>query len=516
MQSYIIRTYRVTNRVKKYILDDLLKDYNLETKQFFSHVFFGTIHTIKRESEGWVPVPSKTIQKHWGTRADIQLNKLQKDNLIELKVFDVIELANGEYFEITYSKQAGLCREFRVCLDVLDKISKHYPGNLNQYSSVEYYNLMTGKKMNKFKRHKLTDHTDHPIPPLIKNSILAIKSCVVNKANIEKFLYEKKNEIEMIKYSNPEDLRLQKLRRRFYHNQGCIDKVFCMSNGGKRLDNGFMEYYPSYEMQYSGRITEMGGGLQSASRELKKAAFSNVPNLYNYDLKSSQVYGLIQWFEVANLDCKWLLDYLKRNKKDYADYVEVSVDCWKSLFLSLIMAAHLPNPNKVSKLIELKDFEDSTDSLLRYISEEATSLEDAVAKYTKFYNVVSPLKVELDKWHNWLLDSYIPLSSVMVKGKQYISNKTGATFCLSDYKKTDGKWKNVLELKRRIAPFFLQGNEAAFIHHLTWVSEHYGYSIQNNQHDGVISLGKIPQEAIDYAREASGLKYAQLELKEFC
>lgn len=192
MQSYIIRTYRVTNRVKKYILDDLLKDYNLETKQFFSHVLFGTIHTIKRESEGWVPVPFKTIQKHWGTRADIQLNKLQENNLIELKVFDVIKLANGEYFEITYSKQAGLCREFRVCLDVLDKISKYYPGNLNQYSSVEYYNLMTGKLMGNFKRHKLTNETGHPIPLLIKNSILAIKSCVVNKANIEKFLYEKK------------------------------------------------------------------------------------------------------------------------------------------------------------------------------------------------------------------------------------------------------------------------------------------------------------------------------------
>lgn len=516
MNSYIIRTYRVTDRVKKYILDDLLKDYNLETKQFFSHVLFGTIHTIKREQEGWVPVPATTIRKHWGTRADIQLSKLQEDKLIEIKVLDVIELSNGEFFEITYSKQAGLCREFRVCLKVLDKISKYYPGNLNQYSSCKYFNLMTGKPMGNFRRHKLTNDTGHSIPILVKNSILSIERCIVNKFNIEKFLYEKKNEIETINLWNPGDPRLQKLMRQYYHNQGCIDKVFCMSSGGKKLDNGLMEYYPSYEMQYSGRITEMGGGLQSASRELKKAAFSNIPNLYNYDLKSSQVYGLIQWFEIANLECEWLVEYLKRNKKEYADYVEVSVDCWKSLFLSLIMAAHLPHPDKVKKYIELNQFEESTDSLLRYISNEADSIEDAIEKYTRFYRIVFPLKIELDKWHNWLLNSYVPLSSVMVKGKQYISNKTGATFCLSDYKKADGKWKNILELKRRIAPFFLQGNEAAFIHHLTWVSEHYFYKILNNQHDGVVSLGKIPQEAIDYAREASGLKYAQLELKEFC
>lgn len=516
MNSYIIRTYRVTARIKKYILDDLLKDYNVETKQFFCHVLFGTIHTIKREREGWVPVPSKTIQKHWGTRADIQLSKLQDNNLIELKVFDVIEFSNGEFFEITYSKAAGLCREFRISLKVLDKISAYYPGHLSQYSSSDFYNLMTGNKMNKFKRHKLTDHTDHPIPPVVKNSILAIKACRVNQVNIVRFLYDKRKEIEMISRINPEDPKLQKLRRRFHHNQGCIDKVFCMSNGGKSLGNGLVEYYPSYEMQYSGRITEMGGGLQSASRELKKAAFSDVPNLYNYDLKSSQVYGLIQWFEVANLDCKWLLDYLQRNKKEYADYVEVSVDCWKSLFLSLIMAAHLPSSDKVGKLIELKEFEESTDSLLRYISTEATSLQDAVEKYTRFYNLVRPLKIELDKWHSWLLDCYVPLSSVMAKGKQYISNKTGATFCLSDFKKADGKWKDILTLKRQLAPFFLQGNEAAFIHHLTWVSEHYSFEIQSNQHDGVVSLGKIPQEAIDYAREASGLKYAQLELKDFC
>jgi hypothetical protein len=516
MNSYIIRTYRVTERIKKYVLDDLLKEYNTETQQFFCHVLFGTIHTIKRKKEGWVPVPSTTIQKHWGTRADIQIGKLQDSNLLEIRVFDVIELANGELFEITYNKTAGLCREFRVCLDVLDKISKHYPGNLNQYSSCQYYNLMTGKKMNKFKRHKLTDHTDHPIPTLVRNSMLSIKRCVVNKVNIEKFLSEKQKEIDMMQSFDPTNPMLQTLRRRFHHNQGCIDKVFCMSSGGKRLDNGNMEYYPSYEMQYSGRITEMGGGLQSASRELKKAAFSGISNLYNYDLKSSQVYGLIQWFEVANLDYRWLTQYLNRDKKDYADYVEVSVDCWKSLFLSLIMAAHLPTPDKVAEYIELKQFEESTDSLLRYISEEADSIKDAIDKYTRFYKIVFPLKAELDKWHNWLLDTYVPLSSVMAKGKQYISNKTGATFCLSDYKRTDGKWKNIIELKRRLAPFFLQGNEAAFIHHLTWVSEHYGYQIISNQHDGVVSLGKIPQEAIDYARESSGLKYAKLELKNFC
>ena len=94
-------------------------------------------------------------------------------------------------------------------------------------------------------------------------------------------------------------------------------------------------------------------------------------------------------------------------------------------------------------------------------------------------------------------------------------NKTGMSFDLTPYHGAKGKWQNVNELKRKLAAFFLQGVEAGYIHWITILSKDFGYEVLSNQHDGVVVLGEIPEEAMQIAKQRSGLKYAELVEKPF-
>lgn len=511
--AYIINSFRVPETVKIFILDNLLINYSKSTQQFFVHVLLGTLIAYSKKEEGWTPVCFKLMRKEWG-RLLPDWRQLIEDHLLELKVIGEIKVNEELTIEQTYSIKNNLSRAFRVPEKVLTKFLESYPEETEDYLECTYYNLMNGKKMNVFKRHKLTDETGHPIPELIKNSMLSIKRCVINDKAIKNFLSDKK--VEVIFGTRKEELKAR-------NDDYCYKAL--RETGIKMLKNGLVEYYPSYKTQMSGRISEEGGGLQSCSREMKEAAFSDIPNLYNYDLKSSQVWGLIQWFEIANIDCSWLTEYLSKDKKEYANQVGISVDRWKQCFMALVFAAELRK--KVSKktfeteksskivngiLFEKEEGPDTT--ILNALWEEANGDADkALVYYNKFYKIVEPLRKGIEAWQEWLLKEYIPFNSVYPKGIPYAINKTGMTFCLGNYKNSQGDWVKVKELKRKISAFYLQGNEAAFIHCLTWISEYYQFEPINNQHDGLITLGKIPEAAIQKAREMSGLKYAFLEEK---
>lgn len=497
--SYIINSFRVPETVKGFILDNLLTNYSKPTQEFFVHVLFGTLNSYHKKEDGWVPVCSELMRKHWGRlKPDWEL--LIADKLIEIKILGKLEIAEGIFIDQTYSYKGEISRCFKVTLEIIDKFLNSYPTCTENFTSCQYFNLMTGKKMNVFKRHKLTDDTGHPLPELVKNSILSIKRCIINDKAVKEYFEDKQLEL-IFSGGFKEEMKLR-------NDDFCYKSL--RKTGIKLLPNGLLEYYPSYKTQMSGRISEEGGGLQSCSREMKEAAFKGLDDVRNYDLKSSQVWGLIQWFERANINTDWLTEYLHSDKQTYADKVGISKDRWKECFMALVFAAQL------SKKVSKKELDAPETAILKALSEEAEGNQQlALEYYTKFYEVVSPLKKGIDEWQNWLLSDYLRENSVYGKGIQYAINKTGTSFCLGNYQNSKGDWVKVNELKRKISAFYLQGSEAAFIHHLTWVSGYYGYEVISNQHDGVVTIGAIPKEAIEKARINSGLKYAFLEEKPF-
>jgi hypothetical protein len=237
---------------------------------------------------------------------------------------------------------------------------------------------------------------------------------------------------------------------------------------------------------------------------MKAVAFSRVEDVHNYDLVSSQVNGLIQQFEIAGLDTSWLVEYRDTlsNKRVYAELTGMSEDCWKPCLIALIMGAHLP--------LRVSGTDRRKNTILKKLYKEAgEDIDKTKVLLRNFTNTVAPLHTELRRWHDWLLDTYIPAVKKHGRGGSFILNRCGKRLYLSSLPKARH------EARRKVAAFILQGQESCFIHHLTLLDHKYGYRVIANEHDGVITIGGIPAEAVNEAAVLSGLMNARLEEKPF-
>jgi len=517
--SYIIKSYRSPESVKSY-LDELLKNYSKADYHFFVHILCGTLISYSKEEDGWVPMSSELIKKTW-RKTGVQFPKMIEEGMLEIKILDEFELSDGTTLTQTYSKYLGLSREFRISPQVFDMIMLHSPNTPEEFAECKYYNLVDGKLMNTQIRYPKNDANRHPYPELILDAMETLQTCKVNVKALRKHIAELTANADCIWGGGDKARRALVIDRSAYNH--------IMSNIVK-LEGDLADYKLIFSQdgpQMSGRISEAHSGMQSCSRIMKAAGFSNIPGLRNYDLKSSQVYGLIQWFEMANIDTTWLHDYLAQDKQVFADKVGISKDSWKQCFMAIVMGAHLQNkaerkhfePVKVNRFVngEVEVIEESPEeAIFKALFEESKGNPDLALEYfEKLNKVVAPLKVGINKWATWLINEYVPANSVYPKGQQYVINKTGMTFALEPYVGEKGKWKNENKLKRKLSAFFLQGVEAGYIHWLTILSKDFGYTCLSNQHDGLVTIGEIPVEAREIAKQRSGLKYAFLEEKPF-
>ncbi len=181
--AYIIKTLRSPESVKTY-LDTLLKDFTKSDYQFFVHVYSSTLVSFIQRESGWVPISAELIRKQWG-KTKIQLEKMKEAGLLEIKVLDQLELADGLFLEQTYSRKDGLCRCYRTPLEIMEQIEYHSPDSSEEYTTCQYYNLMTGKKMNEQVRYLKKDHNNNYHSDLLLGAMDTIKKCIVNLSALE-------------------------------------------------------------------------------------------------------------------------------------------------------------------------------------------------------------------------------------------------------------------------------------------------------------------------------------------
>ncbi len=125
-------------------------------------------------------------------------------------------------------------------------------------------------------------------PALIKQSFGMIRRNCVNVTRLDEAFEQLKATIE----SCEDDDDRQTLEFRYIGNQHCIDAL--MRQGLKIDDDtGIGTYTPAYKPSKTGRMFEIGGGSQSFSKEFKRAAY-DLPGVYNYDIRSSQVTALLE------------------------------------------------------------------------------------------------------------------------------------------------------------------------------------------------------------------------------
>ena len=489
LKSYIKHHYKVLKSQHEY-LDSLLWWANEDSFKFVAHIVSCQLYKYINGEQGYVPVPYKVRKRFC---KDAEVASLVKNGIIERLI---IEKFSNNYYSIEH----GICTSYRVKEDVIEEFLKLEDMNASEYMAAAKVNLFTGKRCRAINKSKVKDENNNSYPKLIVNAIKCIEKCIFELAPVEAHIKTLKDDMYSAEILDGKDsIEYQKAKGRYYNDNACLKNA--LNQNIVEVLPGFYSFIPNYSVAETGRIQTF---MQNASRKMKDAAFSNVENLRNYDLRSSQAIGLIQQFEIANLDTSWLQNYKenKQAKYNYAAQVGISVDTWKKCLCALLMGGYLPK----------KFSQDSSAKIIEYLIEEAEGDYIKAAEYqSKFVAIVKPLKVEIDKWHNWLLDSYVKKIGNYAAGKLYLSNPTGKKICIDDLPKGKAIWQR----KAKVAAFVLQGQEAAFIHHLTVLSLKYDYKVVQNEHDGVISVGSIPDEAVKQAAQYAGMEYAALEEKAF-
>jgi hypothetical protein len=234
---------------------------------------------------------------------------------------------------------------------------------------------------------------------------------------------------------------------------------------------------------------------------MKQAIYKGIDDVHNYDIKSSQVYVLIELLSRAGFDASWLQGYVNtpEAKHVYAKQAGVSTDTWKSILYALFMGATLP-----------QDILRSRGDVRKTLEAEVGGCHLETA-YAQLHNILGPLYHDVLKpWRGHLIGSWLEANADPgYAGKRYVKNAAGVPFCIDDV-------RNPYELKKKLAAFLLQGREAAFIHTLTGYADEYGFRVISNEHDGVVTIGAIPQEAIERAKCKLDMDYVDLVEKAFC
>jgi hypothetical protein len=450
-----------------------------EQQQLLVHCIKSSIRSLKETplAKGYFPLPATTLLTTYG-------KYYLKNVVTPLLNLKLIERDNH------YNVEQGKCIHYKATDNILLEFSNANRDYLKNINKLKWVSCNTGRKVSKIITQTYSDFNGNKYSPLITSALKNISRGSFNIRNIMDYLREQPQE-------NP----------RTINDINCLLSLF---NKDATFEDDFnLEYRAVYTPKFGGRIYELDGGTQSMSRQARFNLMNDTPNFYNYDLKSSQVYSLMDLFEEANVSISWLENYLDQPKQVFADRCNLSVDAWKACLMSLIMGAKVPS-NKQLEYSSLC----SRKAIYNTIREESESDAEAVRKLIAFSHEVKDLDKQIKQLQDYLLNDKVAKNKYFANGKIYITNSVGSTFCISDYwSLKDKKYKDLEELKRKLTAFYLQGYEACFIFYIHQLAEIYDYKVVGNYHDGVTTIGEIPQEAIEDARLASGNKYAHLEIK---
>lgn len=491
-KGYIISRWKVTEEQYEYVRS-LTEGLSKNTAHLFAHILVCSTRPSVLWREERVPISSRLIDR-----------KLPGARWLDLLDRGLIEPPTE------WSKRGRLSREYRATDEVLETFIGLAPRTTEEYLKANKVNLFTGKRTTGREKSKVKDESNNAHPELICDALRVIGTNYYDAPAVEAHIARLEDTIIHARAlweasgrvpDTPEHKSYRRAKAQYYNDRSCYDSV--KKQNPKEVGDGIWAFSPAYGVQGSGRISHIGGGLQSCSRHMKEAAYSRLRErgLKNYDLKSSQVRILTQFFEEAGIDTTWLRHYdgEPAAKHQYAEKVGIGVDAWKRILCALLMGASLP-----------RSFEKSTGAVVSEMRKEV-SPESLPGAYQRLYDVVAPLKARLNEWHTYLVSDYLKSHGRKhnVSGKVYIRNEVGKVFYPADV-------RNAHERKGDMAAFLLQGKEAAFIHALTALSTRYGFQVLANEHDGLVTVGEIPEEAIQAAAARANLRYTTLVEKPFC
>ena len=495
------------------LLNEVAKNLNEHGKHLLAHILNSQI--INGDIS--VPIAARLVQEKL---PKTKLNDLVKNNII--------------YQTRAYCKDAGISREYLVNPEIYKAFMNLEPYTITDILKGKTYNLCTGKiiKRKKPSKTKFTDKNRHQkFSDIQKESVKNIQSCRINVLAVNAFMETKKKQVILNGNQKNDLLSLQ-------HDINCLSGIV---DRAIKINDDFIIYQSTWESQSSGRITELGGGIQNASAGLKAAMIENTGYI-NLDIKSSQVAGAETELRKCLVDTSWFDYYREIGKERMAEKIGISVSNWKGILCSILMGGFplmTKSGNfKAKTIVDLLNYE----CVRRYICPEvgltvewnfkgrfynyyATKGNDLTASMNMFailkavHKECKGLIDGINQWHDLLFYSdWVAIAGSFKRPDFIATNKADCRLNLTEFTKHKPNAKSKekanynlkSEGKRKLAAHILQGKEAAFIHYITSFSDDFGFTVVSNQHDGLIIDGNIPLELIQNAKDFAGFPNAEL------
>ena len=426
-----------------------------QIKRFLCHLAYEGLFGLGRSTfKVWVPIPwttlhveARTVTRSFGTDKGYEL--LEKLGLIETT---------------NYDRHRRLCREYRLAWKHLKALIirmvslfhlDHHPWGQDRRQDHILLKAVLGRVEGKrLPRNKIS-------VPLTTHSLRVMKNRYVDFPGLVTHMYQSYRD------------RAKNVGGSWNRFKANLRVCYFLLRHLK-LDTIGWYYRPRYKSGTTGRIHEIGGGLQNAPVEMKVRSLTT--GQVNYDLAASQPTILISEFEQHGIDTQWLENYVEnpKAKENAAQRCGISVACWKTIFCALLTGARLVKHPQSSIMQELEHHLGTWDA--------------ACEAFDRFHSYTQPLQKGIKDWIQVLLDTPAGVRG----GKKWWRNKIGLRFV---HHRNCGQ---------RLMAFMVQGQESAFILTLVIELAKVGIPVVANEHDGFIAVGDLPLGACQQAAEKVG------------
>lgn len=535
VKGYIMKHYYCTKEQLQYI-NRKLKPFGANARRFWCHILASMLVLVERNDKKnrnlKIPVYSKLRD------LECPPSSWSWKDLVAAGLLEVSE----------YRYKKGLCRTYRIPRGIFEYYRTLRPA-LSEFHKAKLFNMFSGKarRVEKKKHSTAYDSAGNANPEVLVNAhrLMGQNRLIFNKTALDKAMAEKREEVDR-KYGHISSYKDEKpehhsLRSAETAYQAIVSHpTFVERHAELELEPANLpdavqmlmfgdvetisSYRPDYDFSYPGRSTEKGGGFQSLKKLFKDAAMKDLKGyLYNYDLVASQIVGAQQQFEIAGIQCGWLEIYrtTPNAKEVYAERAQMPPDAFKTALLATLMGALVPDelrPKAVScrstpgKKKGKKPRSQSMKKLLLSVCDNDYAAANAML--VRFKTICAELLAAVRQWHNWLLDVWVPTTAKTSKSGTYVINAAQMKLYL-----TGPKWLKQPRHKRisTLSAFLLQGQEAHFIATLTNLSANPGFDFKvlANEHDGLLTIGKIPNAAVEMAARHAGVKNFKMIVKSF-
>ena len=488
--SYIQNRHAMTRPEADY-LRSLLRGYDEQDQAFACHVMVSNILQCHSRPDG-SPIPYVAWKK-----------KFPKANPFELRPF--IEV--GEF-------RIGRCREYRwkdefirEYLEITDRMS------IEEYSQEPKVYFETMRKVSSQSGSRMYDENRNEEPPLIQEamSVLDRNRGYFNGSLIEAHVQKRRHVMEQAELNfGPDSKEFKAARGRYINDSSC--RTSLLEKYPVHYNEDIYSFTPRWKARKTGRLYFEGGGLQSASSEMKRLAYTGLSGFKNFDAVSCQVFIARNLADRAGIQTNFLTDYLEnpRYREEFGQYVGVPGSVIKQIVIALCMGAYLPSSIDRYTLSSdrLPEEKYCKNAVLDYLSEYADNREQLAQKLGRLIEVFGPLKKILRSWHRYLLDVYVRENQKRGAGGYRLPNAVGKYLSLNMI----GKGAIAAQ---KITAHLLQGTEAAVILEMIARSDEANFTPISCEHDGfIISSGEPDLILWDEITRKHGLAGLQLVPKD--